>query len=133
VAGLPKILLVEDTPEIAEIYTRVLSKGGLTVKSVTTVDDLLAMVVDYDPDIIFLDIMLPGGRTGLDALILLRSDPQYGATKTRIVLLTNLGQSSDIQKLWEEYADGYVVKAEIDPKELFDVIASFGFEVPAQS
>jgi CheY-like chemotaxis protein len=77
--------------------------------------------------------MLPGGRTGLDALILLRSDPQYGATKTRIVLLTNLGQSSDIQKLWEEYADGYVVKAEIDPKELFDVIASFGFEVPAQS
>ena len=129
-AGLPKILLVEDTLQIADIYMQVLSKRGLTVKLATTVDELLAVIVDYKPDLIFLDIMLPGGRTGLDALILLRSNPEYGAIKTRIVLLTNLGQSEEIQKLWQEYADGYVVKAEIDPHELFDIIKSFGFEVP---
>jgi CheY-like chemotaxis protein len=131
VVGLPKILLVEDTFQIVDIYTQVLAKRGLSVRVVDTVDKLLEVVPDYKPDIIFLDIMLPGGRTGLDALQILRNDPQYGATKTRIVLLTNLGQNDEVQKLWEKYADGYVIKAEIEPHELFDIIASFGFEVPA--
>lgn len=130
-AGLPKILLVEDTPQIIDIYTQVLTNGGYTVKSVGTVDALLEVVADYEPDIIFMDIMLPGGKTGLDALVTLRNDPQYKAAKTRIVLLTNLGQNDEIQKMWEKYADGYVVKAEIDPHELFDIIASFGFDKPS--
>lgn len=125
-AGLPKILLVEDTPDIAEIYERALLKQGYPVKCVATVDELLSTVADYGPDVIFLDIMLPGGRTGLDALLLLRTDPQYKATKSRIVLLTNLGQSNELQKMWQDYADGYAVKAEIDPHELHDIIESFG-------
>lgn len=130
-AGLPKILLVEDTPQIIDIYTQVLTSGGYPVKSVGTVDALLETVADYEPDIIFMDIMLPGGKTGLDALVTLRNDPQYKATKTRIVLLTNLGQNDEIQKMWEKYADGYVVKAEIDPHELYDIIKSFDFPGPA--
>jgi CheY-like chemotaxis protein len=130
VAGLPKILLVEDTLQIADIYTQVLTKRGLPLKLVDNVDKLLEIVPRYKPDLIFLDIMLPGDRTGLDALQILRNDPQYGATKTRIVLLTNLGQNDEVRKLWEKYADGYVIKAEIEPHELFDIIESFGFEVP---
>ncbi|GAC1387541.1 MAG: hypothetical protein NVS1B7_0640 [Candidatus Saccharimonadales bacterium] len=123
--GLPKILLVEDTASIADIYTLVLTKQGYPLKVVDTVDKMLATVAEYQPDIIFLDIMLPGGKTGLDALKILRNDPQYKATKTKIVLLTNLGLSDEIQKLWEQYADGYVIKAEIDPHELTDIIKSF--------
>jgi len=130
VAGLPKILLVEDTPQIVDIYTQVLASGGYPVKSVGTVDDMLKVVAEYEPDIIFMDIMLPGGKTGLDALVLLRNNPEYKAAKTRIVLLTNLGQNEEIQKMWEKYADGYVVKAEIDPHELFDIIQSFDFPGP---
>ena len=129
-AGLPKILLVEDTLEIADIYSQLLTKRGFTLKLVNTVDNLLAIVVDYAPDVIFLDIMLPGGKTGLDALKILRNDPKYNAEKTKIVLLTNLGESEEIKKLWEKYADGYVIKAEIDPQELVEIIQSLGFEVP---
>ena len=129
-AGLPKILLVEDTMEIADIYMRLLTRHAFPIKLVGTVDELLDVVKDFSPDIIFLDIMLPGGRTGLDALKLLRDDPQYGAQNSRIVLLTNLGESEDIKKIWEKYADGYVIKAEIDPHELIDIIKSLGFEVP---
>lgn len=126
-AGLPKILLVEDTTQIIDIYTQVLTRQGYPVKVATTVDELLDVVADYKPDLIFLDIMLPGGRTGLDALKILRNDPKYGAQKTRIVLLTNLGQNDELQKMWEMYADGYVIKAEIDPHELSDIIKSFNF------
>ncbi len=126
-AGLPKILLVEDTTSIADIYTQVLIKQGYPLKVAGTVDELLQIVPSYKPDLIFLDIMLPGGQTGLDALKTLRNDPRYGATKTRIVLLTNLGLNDEVQKLWDQYADGYVIKAEIDPHELRDIIQSFDF------
>ena len=129
-AGLPKILLVEDTVEIADIYSQLLTKRGFEIRLAKTVDELLGMVKDYAPEIIFLDIMLPGGKTGLDALKILRNNPEYGAIKSRIILLTNLGESDEIKKLWEQYADGYVIKAEIDPHELVDIIRSLGFAVP---
>ena len=127
VAGLPKILLVEDTLPIIDIYGQILTKHGYPLKIVGTVDAMLDILPSYKPDLIFLDIMLPGGRTGLDALKILRNDPKYGATKTRIVMLTNLGQSDEIQKIWGKYADGYVIKAEIDPHELIDIADSFKF------
>lgn len=132
-AGLQKILLVEDTLDIINIYSQVLKKQGYTLKVATTVDELLSVVAEFKPELIFLDIMLPGGRSGLDALKILRNDSKYGAQKTRIVLLTNLGQSDEIQALWEKYADGYVIKAEIDPHELSDIIKSFNFNEPEAS
>lgn len=128
-AGLPKILLVEDNYEISDIYKQVLTTQGFPLTHARTVDELLSTIVAFAPDLIFLDIMLPDGKTGLDALKILRNDPKYKALKTKIVLLTNLGESDEIKKLWEEYADGYIIKAEIDPHELMDVIASLGFEI----
>ncbi len=122
--GLPKILLVEDVESIVEIYVSILNKNGYTVETADTVDITLEKVKAFHPDIIFLDIMLPGGKTGFDALVTLREDPSYGATKTPIVLLTNLGENEKIKEIWEKYADGYVIKAEIDPHELVDIINS---------
>ena len=55
-AGLPKILLVEDTVEIADIYSQLLSKRGFEIQLVRTVVEQLAMVGNYAPEIIFLDI-----------------------------------------------------------------------------
>lgn len=122
--GLPKILLVEDVASIVEIYLSILNKHGYPVEVASTVDTALQKVVEFNPDIIFLDIMLPGGKTGFDALITLREDPIYNAQKTPVILLTNLGENDKIKELWEKYADGYVVKAEIDPHELVDIINS---------
>lgn len=127
-AGLPKILLVEDTLPIIDIYGQILTKHGFPLKIVGTVDAMLEILPEFKPDLIFLDIMLPGGRTGLDALRILRNNPKYGTAKTKIVMLTNLGQSDEIQKVWEQYADGYVIKAEIDPHELIEIAESFKYE-----
>lgn len=124
-AGLQKIFLVEDNAQILEIYTSTLNKFGYQLMTAATVDDALAKVAAFQPDIIFLDVMLPGGRSGLDALKILRTDPAYGCTTKKIVLLTNLGLNDKLQKAWDEYADGYVVKAEIVPHELIDIIHSF--------
>ena len=124
-AGLPKILLVEDNAQIVEIYTSVLKKYNFPFESATTVDEALAKAKTFAPDIIFLDIMLPGNRNGLDALMILRTADEYGCKEKRIVMLSNLGLTDKLEKAWQEYADGYVVKAEIVPHELLDVIRSF--------
>lgn len=128
-AGLPKILLVEDDLQITEIYADVLREKGYTLETAVTVDELLQKIVTFKPHLVFLDIMLPGGKTGLDALEILRTDPKYGAQKTIIVLLTNLGENQVVKEMWEKYADGYVIKAEIDPHELLDIIDSFHLQL----
>lgn len=124
-AGLPKILIVEDNIEIIELYLLTLRSNGYDVQSASNVDDALNIAKSFHPDIIFLDIMLPGDKTGLDALMILRTDESYGCTKKRIIMLTNLGMNDKIRNEWEEYADGYVIKAEIVPHDLIDIINSF--------
>jgi CheY-like chemotaxis protein len=123
--GLPKILLVEDNPQILEIYSTVLRAKKYPLQIASSVADAMQLAKDTEPDIIFLDIMLPGNKTGLDALMMLRTDAQYKCTDKRIVMLTNLGLSDDHRKSVEEYADGYVIKAEINPHDLYDIIDSF--------
>ena len=123
--GLPKILIVEDNIEIIELYLLTLRGNGYEVQTASNVEDALDIAKSFQPDIIFLDIMLPGDKTGLDALMILRTNQSYGCTKKRIIMLTNLGMSDKIRNEWEEYADGYVIKAEIVPHDLIDIIKSF--------
>lgn len=124
-AGLPKILLVEDNPQILEIYTSVLTSHNYPLVTSSSVDDALAKAKEFIPDIIFLDIMLSGAKTGLDALMTLRKNKDYNCTDKIIVMLTNLGLTDKLEKAWQEYADGYVIKAEIVPHDLLEIINSF--------
>jgi len=78
---------------------------------------------EFKPDLIFLDVMMPK-LDGFQVLKKLRHDESYGATKTRIVLLTNLGDASKVSPSIRKDMDGYVVKAEIELSDLLDVIKS---------
>lgn len=129
-AGQRKILLVEDNIQIVDMYSTVIKKYGYDIKTAFTVDKALEIAKDYHPDLIFLDIMLPGGKTGLNALMILRTDKSYGCYDKPIVMLTNLGINDKIEKAWQEYADGYVIKAEIVPHDLPNIIKSFLEEEP---
>lgn len=123
-AGSSKILLVEDNADIIQLYARVLEQR-YELQTATTVDEALAKVTTYRPDVILLDVMLPGGKSGLDALMLLRTNPAYGCVDVPIVMMTNLGLTGQLQRAWEEYADGYVIKAEILPTQLPEIVDSF--------
>jgi CheY-like chemotaxis protein len=103
----------------------VLRAKNYPLQTASNVDDALALARETAPDIIFLDIMLPGNKSGLDALMMLRTDAQYKCTRKRIVMLTNLGLTDDHKKSVKEYADGYIIKAEINPRDLYDIIDSF--------
>ena len=122
-AGLQKILLVEDNPQLQGIYKLFLEQNNFTVALASDGDEALEVAKKFKPDLVFLDIMIPK-RDGLEVLKLLRHNPDYNCTKAKIVLLTNLGDASTVSPEVHEDMDGYVIKAEIMLTDLLDIIKS---------
>jgi DNA-binding response OmpR family regulator len=123
VAGLQKILLVEDNPELRNLYELFLKYNHFEVATAIDGEDGLAVAKTFQPELIFLDVMMPK-KDGFEVLRLLRHDESYGCTKTKIVLLTNLGDGSKIDPQTREDMDGYVIKAEIVLNDLLEIIKS---------
>jgi DNA-binding response OmpR family regulator len=99
-----KVLVADDDPVITESLRRVLQMEGYEVSVRSSATGCLAEVRAWRPDLILLDIMMPGGMTGLDALRIMRKE-----TDLPVILIT--GHSEDAYKvLGLEYADDYLVK-----------------------
>jgi len=124
VVGLQKILLVEDNLELRTIYEQYLRRRGYDIISAVDGEEGLELAEKHHPGLIFLDIMMPK-IDGLRLLKILRHDESYGCTKSKIVLLTNLGDASRVDPKVQKDMDGYVIKAEIELSDLIDIIKSF--------
>lgn len=125
-AGLRKILLVEDNLELRNLYEIFLKQHGFEVVLAADGDEGLEAAKQSKPDLIFLDVMMPK-KNGFEVLKILRHDPSYGCTKTKIVILTNLGDSGKVSPDVRADMDGYVIKAEIELKSLLEIIKSFSY------
>lgn len=126
-AGLRKILLVEDNLELRNLYEIFLKQHGYDVALAADGDEGLKVAKQYKPELIFLDVMMPK-KNGFEVLKILRHQSEYGCTKARIVILTNLGDSSKVSPDVRQDMDGYVIKAEIELRNLIDIIKSFEHE-----
>lgn len=109
-----KILLIEDETFIGELYVRALKNGGYDPKIIIDGQEALEEAKTNAYDIILLDIMLPN-VTGTDILQELRKVPDF---KAKIIITTNLELGEEGRMKIETQADGYLVKADITPKEL---------------
>lgn len=105
-----KILLVEDDEALASVYKSRLEMEGFDVKHVANGEDALSTAIDYRPDLILLDAMMPK-ISGFDVLDILRNTPETG--DIRIIMLTALGQSKDKERASDLGADDYLVKSQV--------------------
>jgi CheY-like chemotaxis protein len=115
-----KVLCIEDEHFIAELYSRALTKGGYQVTLVSDGREALQIAQTNQYDIILLDLMIPN-VTGIEILRALR-DPAAVPLKAKIIITTNLEQREDIRADIERQADGYLVKAEMTPRELLEFL-----------
>jgi DNA-binding response OmpR family regulator len=113
------ILCIEDEHFIGELYSRALDKAGYSVTTVVDGTQGLEEAKTNKYDIILLDIMLPG-MTGVDLLRQLRATTPD--LKAKVIITTNLEQSDTSKEEIEKQADGYIIKAEITPKQLVDFL-----------
>lgn len=105
-----KILLVEDDDGLANVYKMRLETEGFAVKRVPNGEDALAYAIEYKPDLIILDVMMPK-VSGFDVLDILRNTPETANIK--VVMLTALSQASDKEKAEKLGADDYLVKSQV--------------------
>ena len=105
------ILVVEDEPVVAEVVERYLRRDGHTVRVVGDGAEAMDAVADLDPDLIVLDLMLPG----LDGMEICRRVREH--SQTPIIMLTARGEETDKLLGLELGADDYVTKP-FSPREL---------------
>lgn len=115
---MSKILLVEDDKMLGQVIHDALAEAELEVTWVKTGEEALLRVKDMAPDLIYLDIMLPG-IDGYEVLKQVKADPT--SANTRVVMLSNLGQLEEMEKAKQLGSFDYVIKANIDLKKLVEL------------
>lgn len=115
------ILCIEDDRFIGEMYVRSLRKAGYEVDWVVGGNDAIAAATSKQYDLILLDIMLPE-KIGTEVLKTLRESDAIPAS-TRIIVLTNFDQDEESRMAMEAEADGYLIKADLTPRKLLDIIS----------
>lgn len=112
-----KILLVEDDDALARAYTSRLTAEGFEIKRVSNGEEGLSAALEFKPDLIILDAMMPK-VSGFDVLDILRNTPE--TTNIRIIMLSALSQESDQKRAKDLGVDDYLVKSQV---MMSDVVA----------
>ncbi|HVF69420.1 MAG TPA: response regulator [Xanthomonadales bacterium] len=120
---MKKILFVEDDLFIQEIYIRVFTQAGYALELAKDGEEALEKAKSDTYDAILLDIMLPKVN-GINVLSMMRM-PGAPTENTPIFLITNLGQESVIEEAFRIGADGYFIKAQMNPKNIIIEIEKF--------
>ncbi len=114
-----KILLVEDDMALAAVYKSRLELEGFDVRQVDNGEDALSAAIEYRPDLIVLDVMMPK-ISGFDVLDIIRNTPE--TTNMRVIMLTALSQQKDRTRAEELGADEYLVKSQVVIGDVVDRI-----------
>lgn len=115
---MTSVLIVDDDPEIRELIRYTLD--DCEVRTAANGDDAMSEVAEQAPDVVVLDIMMPG-ISGLRVLELWRADPV--TADLPVILLTAKAQESDVDRGFQLGADDYVVKP-FSPLELARRVAA---------
>ena len=120
--AIKTILCIEDDRFIGEMYVRSLKKAGYDVDWMVDGNDGLVASRNKPYDLILLDIMLPERRGG-EILEVLRGNDTDLIPNTKVIVMTNFDQDEESRMAMQHSADAYLIKAEITPKKLLDVIS----------
>jgi len=116
---MKRILIVDDEEKVRKLVEVTLSVGELEILHAASGDEALGVIRETKPDLILLDIMMPGKLDGLDVCRILKKDPE--TKDIYIIMLTARGQQVDKENGLAAGADDYFVKP-FSPMELMDKI-----------
>lgn len=114
-AAHPSVLIVEDDAFLLNMYADKFRGEGFEVLVATNGADAVKTAQSEAPDVILLDIMLPG-MDGFEVLTALKGDAASAAIP--VILLTNLSQKEDIDRGRQLGATDFLIKAHSMPHEV---------------
>jgi CheY-like chemotaxis protein len=119
---MAKILIVEDDKIILNMYRVKFTKAGHDVQVAENGHDGLNLMKSYNPDIVLMDLMMPV-MDGFTALQHAKADPQL--KNIPIVILTNLSQAEDSDKVISSGATAFLVKSDLTPAQVLEKITPY--------
>ncbi|HTX86993.1 MAG TPA: response regulator [Candidatus Nanoarchaeia archaeon] len=111
-----KILIVEDDKFLLNIYETVFNKEGFEVKTAINGEDGYLKAVNFIPDVMLLDIMLPGRMNGLEVLKKLKGTKK--ANDIPVMIISNLSDDKTISEGMALGASGYFTKSQFNPDDV---------------
>lgn len=121
-AGKPRVLVVEDDTFLAGMYLTKFGLEGFTVELASDGREGVKKAKEWKPDIMLLDLVLPV-MNGFTVLETVRNDPDTKSIP--VILLTNLGQKSDVERGMKLGASDYLIKAHFMPSEVIEKVKRF--------
>jgi len=118
----PKVLLVDDNADVRNLLRLTLSFDEYDLREADNGVNALGIIHDWHPDVVLLDIMMPGEKDGLQVCREVKQDPAL--KNIFIAILTARGQKKDIENGEIAGADAYLTKP-FSPMELADKVKGF--------
>jgi two-component system cell cycle response regulator DivK len=103
---MARILIVEDSPDNMKLFRTILGLKGHEVTGLAGGDGLLDAIERHSPDVVLMDIQLPG-KDGFALLEEIRKSP---ASKVRVIALTAHAMTGDRERALDAGFDGYITK-----------------------
>lgn len=116
---MKRILIVEDQPDLRELIRMSLELGDYEIHEAEDGDSALAMAAQVSPDLMLLDVMMPGSIDGLGVCRRIKADPAH--RNIRIIMLSARSQAADRMAGLNAGADDYLVKP-FSPRQLLQVV-----------
>lgn len=114
------VCIIDDDPNIQEIYRMKFVQEGFGVISAVNGEDGLKLVKEKRPDIIFLDIQMPV-KNGVEVLEIMKRDPDI--SRIPVVILSNQDDQSWFKRIGELNATKfYLVKSLTTPQKAVDIV-----------
>ena len=107
--GKKKVFIVEDDEFLRSLSAKKLEGEGYEVLVAVDGPSAIAAIPTAMPNLIFLDLLLPGGKDGFDVLKAIKADEKTKSIP--VIVFSNLGQKEDIEKARGLGADDFLVKA----------------------
>lgn len=114
-----RVLVAEDDKFLSGVYKNKLTKEGFEVILVMNGREVLAAARQKKPDIILLDLIMPG-KDGFEVLKELKNDADLKDIK--VIILSNLSQEEDKKRVMDLGALDYVVKANVSFREIVETV-----------
>ena len=116
---MPRILIVEDSPDNMKLFSAVLGLSGHEVTGLPDGQGLISRVEIWKPDLVLMDIQLPG----CDGYTLLEELRECGYVDIPVIALTAHAMAGDEERAMEAGFDGYITKP-IDVRSFPDQVAN---------
>ena len=102
------LFIIDDDPTIIELLKLTFIYSDYDICEATRAEEALRQIKVVLPDVVLLDVMMPGEMDGIQLCKIIKSDPELN--HIRVILLSARGQKKDLKLGGESGADAYIVK-----------------------